>query len=60
MPLGRLRITYTGGLSPLGSDRGDDGPTLVVALGEATAPPRHHRRDHRSLDPQRARRARPA
>ncbi|MFP1628266.1 aminotransferase class IV [Streptomyces sp. 5K101] len=34
MPLGRLRITYTGGLSPLGSDRGDAGPTLVVALGE--------------------------
>ncbi|WP_327298628.1 MULTISPECIES: aminodeoxychorismate lyase [unclassified Streptomyces] len=33
MPLGRLRITYTGGLSPLGSDRGDAGPTLVVALG---------------------------
>ncbi|MEU5715031.1 aminodeoxychorismate lyase [Streptomyces sp. NPDC020403] len=33
--LGRLRITYTGGLSPLGSDRGDDGPSLVVALGEA-------------------------
>lgn len=27
----RLRITYTGGLSPLGSDRGDAGPTLVVA-----------------------------
>jgi branched-chain amino acid aminotransferase len=35
MPFGRLRITYTGGLSPLGSDRGDEGPTLVVALGEA-------------------------
>ncbi|GHE44185.1 aminotransferase class IV [Streptomyces capitiformicae] len=33
MALGRLRITYTGGLSPLGSDRGDHGPTLVVALG---------------------------
>ncbi|MER6156680.1 aminodeoxychorismate lyase [Streptomyces sp. NPDC001868] len=31
---GRLRITYTGGVSPLGSDRGDHGPTLVVALGE--------------------------
>ena len=31
--LGRLRITYTGGLSPLGSDRGDAGPSLVVALG---------------------------
>jgi branched-chain amino acid aminotransferase len=33
--LGRLRITYTGGVSPLGSDRGDHGPTLVVALGES-------------------------
>jgi branched-chain amino acid aminotransferase len=28
---GRLRITYTGGISPLGSDRGDVGPTLVLA-----------------------------
>ncbi|MEV3992354.1 aminodeoxychorismate lyase [Streptomyces sp. NPDC049837] len=35
VPRGRLRITYTGGISPLGSDRGDAGPTLVVALGEA-------------------------
>ncbi|RLU84998.1 4-amino-4-deoxychorismate lyase [Streptomyces griseocarneus] len=35
MPLGRLRITYTGGLAPLGSDRGPTPPTLVVALGEA-------------------------
>ncbi|MFF8194341.1 aminotransferase class IV [Streptomyces bobili] len=34
MPLGRLRITYTGGQGPLGSDRGEHGPTLVVALGE--------------------------
>ncbi|MFI0815626.1 aminotransferase class IV [Streptomyces sp. NPDC021098] len=34
MPLGRLRITYTGGLSPLGSDRGTADPTLVVALVE--------------------------
>ncbi|MEW1646732.1 MULTISPECIES: aminodeoxychorismate lyase [unclassified Streptomyces] len=40
MPLGRLRITYTGGHGPLGSDRGEHGPTLVVALGEA-----HHRPD---------------
>jgi branched-chain amino acid aminotransferase len=39
VPLGRLRITYTGGLSPLGSDRGDAGPTLVVALGEAKRRP---------------------
>ncbi|MFJ2649404.1 aminotransferase class IV [Streptomyces sp. NPDC087420] len=37
--LGRLRITYTGGLSPLGSDRGDAGPTLVVAVGETTRRP---------------------
>jgi branched-chain amino acid aminotransferase len=39
MPLGRLRVTYTGGLSPLGSDRGDDGPSLVVAIGGATRRP---------------------
>ncbi|MGW0083399.1 aminotransferase class IV [Streptomyces sp. NPDC003393] len=39
MPLGRLRITYTGGHGPLGSDRGDHPPTLVVALGETTRRP---------------------
>ncbi|MFJ8930969.1 MULTISPECIES: aminotransferase class IV [unclassified Streptomyces] len=39
MALGRLRITYTGGLSPLGSDRGDQGATLVVALGEVKRRP---------------------
>jgi branched-chain amino acid aminotransferase len=38
-PFGRLRITYTGGISPLGSDRGDAGPTLVVALAESTPRP---------------------
>jgi branched-chain amino acid aminotransferase len=37
--LGRLRVTYTGGLSPLGSDRGDAGPSLVVALGEVAHRP---------------------
>ncbi|MBF9068627.1 aminotransferase class IV [Streptacidiphilus fuscans] len=31
--LGRLRITYTGGLAPLGSERGEAASTLVVALG---------------------------
>ncbi|MDT0268940.1 aminotransferase class IV [Streptomyces sp. DSM 44915] len=36
---GRLRITYTGGRAPLGSDRGDAQPTLVVAHAEAKAPP---------------------
>lgn len=30
--LGRLRITYTAGEAPLGSDRGEAGPTLVVAV----------------------------
>ncbi|MFD7106335.1 MULTISPECIES: aminotransferase class IV [Streptomyces] len=34
MALGRLRITYTGGVSPLGSDRGESGTTLVIALAE--------------------------
>ncbi|MET9540909.1 aminodeoxychorismate lyase [Streptomyces sp. NPDC006553] len=34
MELGRLRITYTGGLSPLGSERGEAGASLVVGLGE--------------------------
>ncbi|WP_069814126.1 aminotransferase class IV [Streptomyces sp. TP-A0874] len=39
MPLGRLRITYTGGFSPLGSERGAEGTTLVVALGQASRRP---------------------
>ncbi|MEU9983646.1 aminodeoxychorismate lyase [Streptomyces sp. NPDC050856] len=39
MALGRLRITYTGGVSPLGSDRGEAGTTLVVALGTAAPRP---------------------
>lgn len=30
---GRLRVTLTGGPSPLGSDRGAGGPTLIVAGG---------------------------
>ncbi|MEV6575305.1 aminodeoxychorismate lyase [Streptomyces sp. NPDC051577] len=39
MPLGRLRITYTGGVSPLGSDRGEAGPTLIVAVGPTARRP---------------------
>ena len=37
VPVGlhRLRITYTGGVAPLGSERGDSGPTLVVAIAPA-------------------------
>ncbi|MBI1350718.1 MAG: 4-amino-4-deoxychorismate lyase [Actinomycetales bacterium] len=34
--LGRLRITYTAGTGPLGSDRGASEPTLVVALTPTT------------------------
>ena len=30
LPLGRIRITYTDGVAPLGSNRGDSPPTLVV------------------------------
>ena len=42
-PLARIRITYTAGEAPLGSERGVHGPTLAVAVGaikphaEATA-----------------------
>ena len=36
---GRLRVTLTGGPSPLGSDRGADGPTLIVAGGALPAWP---------------------
>jgi branched-chain amino acid aminotransferase len=32
LPLGRLRITYTGGVAPLGSGRGDAPPTTVVVV----------------------------
>lgn len=37
--LARVRITVTGGLGPLGSDRGSSGPTTIVAAAEMAAPP---------------------
>ncbi|CAM3239564.1 aminotransferase class IV [Nocardioides dubius] len=37
LPLGRIRITYTGGPAPMGSGRVDAAPTLVVAVS-AMAP----------------------
>jgi branched-chain amino acid aminotransferase len=37
LPLGRLRITYTGGNAPLGSGRGDEPPTLVVVADAMAA-----------------------
>ncbi|MEU3062491.1 aminodeoxychorismate lyase [Streptomyces subrutilus] len=39
MPLGRLRVTYTGGVSPLGSDRGDAAPTLIAAMAPSARRP---------------------
>jgi branched-chain amino acid aminotransferase len=32
--LGRIRITHTSGPGPLGSDRGDQGPTTVIVVAE--------------------------
>jgi branched-chain amino acid aminotransferase len=34
--VGRLRITFTAGTAPLGSDRGSGTPTLIVAVGPAS------------------------
>lgn len=39
LPLGRLRVTYTGGSAPLGSDRGQEPPTLAVAHGPVARRP---------------------
>ena len=36
LPLGRVRVTWTGGPSPLGSDRGDGPPSLVVVAEPMT------------------------
>jgi branched-chain amino acid aminotransferase len=36
LPLARLRITVTGGVGPLGSDRGAGGSTVVVAVSPAS------------------------
>jgi branched-chain amino acid aminotransferase len=37
LPLGRIRITYTGGPAPLGSGRGDAPPTLIVVADTMAA-----------------------
>ena len=36
---GRLRITVTGGPGPMGSERGEAGPTLLIAAAELAAVP---------------------
>lgn len=40
LPLGRIRITFTGGPAPLGSGRGDEPPTLVVVADAMAEWPR--------------------
>jgi branched-chain amino acid aminotransferase len=40
LPLGRIRITYTGGPAPLGSGRGDAVPTTVVVAAPMDPAPR--------------------
>ena len=40
LPLGRIRITYTGGPAPLGSGRGDAAPTTVVVAAPLQPHPR--------------------
>jgi len=37
-PLARLRITFTGGKSPLGSERGNSPATAIAAMAEQPAP----------------------
>jgi branched-chain amino acid aminotransferase len=37
LPLGRIRITYTDGVAPLGSGRGQNPPTLVVVAAPMAA-----------------------
>jgi branched-chain amino acid aminotransferase len=39
----RLRITVTGGPAPLGSERGDHAPTIIVAVGQLRAWPETER-----------------
>lgn len=37
-PLARVRVTVTGGVAPLGSERGADGPHVIVATGPLAPP----------------------
>jgi branched-chain amino acid aminotransferase len=39
LPLARVRLTVTGGAAPLGSERGDAGPTVLVAAGPMAEAP---------------------
>jgi len=37
LPLARVRVTVTGGAAPLGSERGEGGATVVIAVGPLAA-----------------------
>jgi branched-chain amino acid aminotransferase len=39
VPLARVRVTVTGGVAPLGSERGSSGPTVVIAASPLDPPP---------------------
>ena len=56
----RVRITITGGVSPLGSERGDAPPTVVVAASAVTAVGAFQRSRRRAVGAQRAGRDRRA
>ena len=57
---GRIRITYTAGISPLGSGRHTTNPTLVVVVTECQPVPGDHEGGGRAVAAQRARRHRRA
>ncbi len=38
LPLARVRLTVTGGSAPLGSDRGEGSPTVILACGPLAMP----------------------
>ena len=58
LTLGRVRITWTGGPSPLGSDRGDGPPSLVVVAAPMDPWPDTDGGGDRAVAAQRAGRAR--
>ena len=57
LPLGRIRITVTGGPAPMGSGRGDAAPTVVVVADAMQAVARDDRGGDGAVAAQRARRA---
>ena len=48
LPLGRIRVTFTAGVAPLGSGRIDSPPTLIVVAAPMDPAPELHRWDKTS------------